>query len=152
MAVNPNVDFTAGQVATADQMNRFPRGAMGYVFGTAGNITLNTTLADIGSASVTFTAVSGRLYKVTYNAQMQKVTTNGYIEITITNGAGTNIYDSFTDVTAGSYINYSVTSVITGLSGSVTVKARGIVSSGTATIFRNANNPTSFSVEDIGLS
>ena len=97
-------------------------------------------------------AVAGRLYKVTYNAQMRKLTTSGYIEVTITDGSNTNIYDSFTDVAAGEYINYSVTSVLVGLSGSVTIKARGIVSVATATIFRSTANPTSFSVEDIGLA
>jgi hypothetical protein len=151
MAVNPNTNFTTGQVATSDQMNRFPRGAMGYVRSTAGNITLTTTVQDIAGASVTFTAVSGRLYKATYNAQMQKLTTAGYIEISFMNGA-TTLYDGFEDVVAGGYINYSMTSVLTGLSGSVTIKAVGIVNVATATIFRSANNPTSFSVEDIGLA
>jgi hypothetical protein len=151
MAVNPNTNFTVGQVATADQMNRFPRGAMGYVYSTAGNITLTTTVQDIPGASVTFTAVSGRLYKITYNAQIQKVTSAGYIEISFYNGA-TVIYDGFEDVIAGGYINYSQSSVVSGLSGTVTIKATGIVNVATATIFRGAANPTSFVVEDIGLS
>jgi len=151
MAVNPNTDFTVGAVYTSDQANRFPRGAMGYVYSTGGNITLTTTTQDIAAASVTFTAVSGRLYKITYNAQMRKVTTAGFIEILFMNGA-TVIYDGFTDVAAGEYLNYSQTSVVSGLSGSVTIKAAGAVSVATATIFRQAANPTSFSVEDIGLS
>jgi hypothetical protein len=151
MAVNPNTNFTTGAVFTADQANRFPRGAMGYVYSTAGNITLTTTVQDIPGASVTFTAVSGRLYKITYNAQIQKVTSAGYIEISFYNGA-TVIYDGFEDVAAGQYINYSMTSVVSGLSGSVTIKATGIVNVATATIFRGVANPTSFVVEDIGLS
>ena len=151
MAVNPNTTFTAGQVLTADQANRFPRGAMGYVYSTAGNITLTTTVQDIAGASVTFTAVAGRLYKITYNAQIQKITTAGYIEISFYNGA-TVIYDGFTNVAAGEYLNYSQSSVVSGLSGSVTIKATGIVNIATATIFRGVNNPTSFVVEDIGLS
>jgi hypothetical protein len=151
MAVNPNTDFTTGAVFTADQANRFPRGAMGYVYSTAGNITLTTTIQDIAGASVTFTAVSGRLYKITYNAGMQKVTTAGFIEVLFKNGA-TTIYDGFTDVAAAEYLNFSQTSVVSGLSGSVTIKAQGIVSVATATIFRTTANPTSFVVEDIGLS
>jgi hypothetical protein len=151
MAVNPNTDFTTGAVLTAAQQNRFPRGAMGYVRSTAGNVTLNTTTADIAGASVTFTAVSGRLYKATYNAQMQKITTDGFIEIFITNAANAILFDGFTNVLAANYLNYSVSTVLTGLSGSVTIKARGVVDTGTATIFRGANNPTSFVVEDIGL-
>ena len=151
MAVNPNTTFTAGQVLTADQANRFPRGAMGYVYSTAGNVGLTTTGADIAGASVTFTAVSGRLYKVGYNAQIQKTVTAGFVEIFITNGAGTVLFDGFTNVAAAAYVNFSISTVLTGLSGSVTIKARGVVDTGAATIFRNSGNPTSFVVEDIGL-
>jgi hypothetical protein len=128
-----------------------PWGQVGYVLSsTGGNITLNTTSADIAGASVTFTAVSGRLYKATYNAVMQKVTTNGFIEVFITNASNTVLFDGFTNVLAANYLNYSVSTIIPGLSGSVTIKARGVVDTGTATIFRSSANPTSFIVEDIG--
>jgi len=137
------------QVLSAD--GKSPRGVVGYVYSTAGNFTLNTVVQDIPGASVTFTAVAGRLYKITYNAQVRKVSTSGYIEISFYNGA-TVIYDGFTDVTAGEYLNYSMSSVVSGLSGSVTLKATGIVNTGTATVFRQVANPTSFVVEDIGIA
>jgi hypothetical protein len=138
------------EIASSD--GKAPRGVVGYVYSTAGNVTLNTVVQDIAGASVTFTAVAGRLYKITYNAQLRKnLGASGYIEISFYNGA-TVIYDGFTDVAAGEYLNYSMSSVVSGLSGSVTLKATGIVNTGSATVFRQAANPTSFVVEDIGLA
>jgi hypothetical protein len=64
MAVNPNTNFTTGQVATSDQMNRFPRGVMAYDEATTALGTFSSeTLAITGSS---FTAVANRYYRVTF--------------------------------------------------------------------------------------
>jgi hypothetical protein len=67
MAINPNTTFTAGAVLTADEANRFPRGVMGAVYRTAGDLTVTTTLADLTGMTVTFTAEASRTYKATWN-------------------------------------------------------------------------------------
>jgi hypothetical protein len=57
---NPNTNFTAGQILTADQANRWPRGIMGYVQkATTQSVTAD---ADLG-LGITFTAEAGRIYK-----------------------------------------------------------------------------------------
>jgi hypothetical protein len=64
---NPNTNFTAGQVLTAAQANRWPRGALGYASSQIGFTTASThtTFQDTGlSATVTYAA--DRLLKVTY--------------------------------------------------------------------------------------
>jgi hypothetical protein len=67
MTITPNTNFTVGQVFTANQANRFPRGVMGLqtlttTFATAAT---HTTFQDNG-ATLTITEVSGRLYKIVY--------------------------------------------------------------------------------------
>ena len=125
-------------------------GNVGYVFSTGGWQTLTTTIADISGASVSFTAVSGRLYKVTYNAIVQKISTTGTVNITITDSSNTTLFNSFSTITTNLFLNYSLSTVLTGLSGSVTIKARGATGSGSANLFRDTTYPTSFVVEDIG--
>lgn len=68
MAITPNTDFSVNQVLTASQMNRFARGVMGLqsittIFTTAAT---HTTYQDNG-ATLTFTEVSGRLYRINYH-------------------------------------------------------------------------------------
>jgi hypothetical protein len=67
MAVNPNTDFSPGQVLTAGQQNRFPRGVLGYASSGVGYTTTatHTTFQDTGlAANVTYGA--NRILKVTY--------------------------------------------------------------------------------------
>lgn len=64
MAINPNTAFTAGQILTADQQNRFPRGVMSYNTRTTSQTGVTTEVITITGSS--FTAAAGRLYKVTY--------------------------------------------------------------------------------------
>ena len=69
MAINPNTDFTSGQIFTAAQANRFPRGILGQeTLNTVFNLTTTAgTFADEGlDCSVTYAAnrylkVSARL-------------------------------------------------------------------------------------------
>ena len=68
MAINPNTDFTAGQVLTSSQANRFPRGVVGAqqlttVFSTSAT---HTTYQDTG-LTLTLALSSSRLYR--FNVQ-----------------------------------------------------------------------------------
>jgi hypothetical protein len=66
MAINPNTNFTAGAILTADQQNRFPRGVMGAVLNTTGLAAVSGGPVDLAGMSITFTAVANRIYRATW--------------------------------------------------------------------------------------
>jgi hypothetical protein len=147
MAINPNTNFTAGQVATADQMNRFPRGVMGYGKRTAGNVVFSAA-QDLTGMTVTFTAVTGRVYRASWLTTGQKSGSTGYTAIYCFVGA-TNIAAVYDTVGINEYWNCSASAVITGQSGSVTVKLRGESQSNNSTLFAGGD-PAYLVIEDIG--
>ena len=147
-----NTTFTSGAILTAAQMNNLPWGVAGYVKRTAGDFTANTSVADVTGLTVTWTAVSGRLYEVSYSAQTRKVGGAGFIEFLVTDSSNTTIYDFFTTVADTNYQSFSWTGVLTGLSGSQTIKLRALTGAGTATIYGSAGNPSSLIIKDIGLA
>lgn len=150
MAVNPNTDFTAGQILTAAQQNRFPRGAMGYASSTA-NLSLTTTSQDV--LSLTFTAVTGRLYRATVNGFYQK-STGGRVFIDLTDGSNVGINSSMSTTDSGEFGYFVASFLFTASSGSVTRKIRSACEAGTATLFGvPADGRTyQFIIEDVGLS
>ena len=147
MAINPNTNFTTGAVFTADQANRFPRGVMAYVKRTAGSVTFGA-LQDLTGMTVTFTAVTGRVYRATWLTTGQKITSAGWTAIGCSVGA-VNLGFVYDTVGINEYWNCSASTVITGQSGSTTVKLRGESQSGTSTLFA-AGDPAILIVEDIG--
>jgi hypothetical protein len=151
MAVNPNTNFTAGQVLTADQQNRFPRGVMGYVVRTTGNITLTTSLTDVTGASIAFTAVADRAYRVSFSALVGKTSSNGQVDITLRTGANVALQNLFEDIVVGEFRVFDFTYVVTGLTaGSQTLKISAKLSTAGGTLYASGGNNYSFSVEDIG--
>ena len=151
MAVNPNTDFSAGAILTASQQNRFPRGVMGYVVYNSGNISVGTGIADVTGASVTFTAVANRAYKVTFSANVNKGVTGGYFNWFITNGANVSQSDGFMDIVIGKTIMFTTNYLVTGLAaGTQTLKMRALTDTGSCTIYASGTNKYTFIVEDIG--
>ena len=65
MAINPNTTFTAGQILTADQQNRFPRGVIAFNQAPSANVTITT--ADTTFCTVTFTLATTRLVQFVGN-------------------------------------------------------------------------------------
>jgi hypothetical protein len=154
MAINPNTDFTAGQVLTAAQMNRFPRGIVAYAervsnFGC-------TTSEQVAITASTFTAVANRYYKITYfepganpiPGAGNSITT----KIRLTNASGT-IYQTTNRQESGAT---SVTNplmaetVETFAAGSVVIVGTAIANTSTPTLFAGATQPAFILVEDIG--
>ena len=151
MAVSPNTNFTAGAILTAAQQNNFPRGVMGYVVRSSGNVTVGTSLADITGASVAFTAVANRGYKVTFNAMVNKSSSAGYIQYFVTDGANVVQNDAYTDIVVGKNIILNVSYVVTGLAaGAQTLKMRAVVDTAGCTIYASGTTKMTFIVEDIG--
>lgn len=84
MAINPNTDFTTGQVLLASEQNRFPRGVMSFTMHTSNVSFAAETTIITGNA---FTAVANRYYRITYFEPTLTNTAAGYAVVKIKNGA-----------------------------------------------------------------
>ena len=148
MAINPNTDFTSGDVLTAAQQNRFPRGIMAFASKTT-DTTITTTEADAG-LSVTFTAVANRYYKYTFTCPAVAGTA-GFVYFKLTDGSnsqknGSYVYSSGT----AAYQAPSMTFVTTESTGSITRKIRMKIETGSGTMYCNSSEPAFLVVEDLG--
>jgi hypothetical protein len=66
MAITPNTDFSPGQVFTAGQADRFPRGVMGLqTLTTAYDTTSPHTTFQNNGMTLTITEELGRIYRIT---------------------------------------------------------------------------------------
>ena len=150
MAITPNTTFTAGNILTAAQMNRLPWGIIGYAQATA-NQTGITTETNVTGLSVTFTADSTRYYKTTiYTFSALQNTAAGYAEFRITDGSNVQKQNGVIYQAAGVQAPMCVSVVETGLSGSVTRKARALTGAGTLLLAASSTAPMFIVIEDIG--
>jgi len=152
MAISPNNAFVAGQVLTAQECNSLPFGVVGLVERTAGNLTVTTAVADLTGMSVTFTALANRVYKFTLNSTGQKLTTQGWTGVFLTNAANF-VYSAVYDTApANGYFNTSATSFLSGFTaGSITIKLRAQCENDTSTILASSlADKIQLIVEDMG--
>ena len=150
MAVSPNTAFTSGQILTAAQQNNFPRGLMGYVVRSSGNVSLSTSVADVTGATITFTAAASRGYMISFNGTTNK-TTDGYIEIQFTDASNNQYYNTLETHVNGGFGTLSVNFLLTTLTaGSTTIKVRASVSAGAGTIYASSGNTYSYAIHDLG--
>ena len=156
MAVNPNTNFSSGAVLTAAQQNRFPRGVMGAVYRTAGNVAITNVVGDITGMTVTFTAEASRTYKATWTVTGPKDTANGWVAAYLTNSANTifgAVYQTGFIVLGSGYVNLSGITYFSNLTaGSQTLKLRAQAESNSATILASGTNPCVLMIEDCGPS
>jgi hypothetical protein len=153
MAINPNTNFTAGQVLTADQANRWPRGVMALDEPTA-NILFGAE--TVTATTATFTAVANRYYKITYFEPKMPYVQAGnstVMRIRLTNVTGTVLQVSTVinqDGGANAFGPTLCTTVVTFSAGN-TVIVGTLTSPGLAvTAERAATSPALLLVEDIG--
>jgi hypothetical protein len=158
MAINPNTDFTAGQVLTAAQQNRFPRGIMAYAESST-NYTLTTAAAVATGMTATFTAVANRYYKITYfepSAQLSSTqTASTFLQIRLTNAAGTQLKQTeFQQAFSGGNFQQTMIcqAITTFTAGSITVVGCALsnVIAGSPVLTRSAVSTAFITVEDIG--
>jgi hypothetical protein len=156
MAANPNTNFTAGQVLTADQANRWPRGVMADpVKRTTSQATITTEVALTGM-TLTFTAVANRLYKFTWHEPnidaLGNVASTFQGRVRLTNISGTILQHNF--VATGNVGQNATTMTLVGYftpsAGSTTIICTGASSPASSTISRTATSQAIFMVEDIG--
>ena len=154
MAINPNVDFTAGSVLLSSQQNRFPRGIVAYAQSTTSDTTITTEEIQLTSSS--FTAVANRYYRIAYfEPQVGSPATAGAYAIgaiRLTNLAGTKYQQSIAQNGSANTVNYTMTTVWVGTltAGSTVIVATLAGSTGTFTATRSATQPAQLTIEDIG--
>lgn len=148
--------FSAGDVLGAADMNGLPAGKMGYASVTANQTSISTT-TDLTSLTVTWTAVSSRLYQISFQVAVDPVWTTGSAQPTIyiTDGSN-NVKQTVTSDVLADLSVLSMTGFVleTSLSGSTTRKLRAAFpsSSGsdTMTMTASSTRPAFILVEDIG--
>ena len=156
MAINPNTDFTAGAILTADQQNRFPRGIVAYTQSTSSSGAISAETVTLTSSS--FTAVANRYYKVTYFEPILQPSTpsvpiyiSARIRLTNVSGAIQQLADMEPVInTAGDGQMMTMTTVITLTAGATTICGTLQAATNSVVAFGNANARRFIMVEDIG--
>ena len=159
MAINPNTTFVSGAIYTAAQANRLPFGVCALASSTT-NYTLTTSVVIATGMTATFTAITGRLYRITYNEPQANTATviNGLVttQIRQTNAAGTLLNQAFLQTNVAVTVNGFIQVFYVGsfTAGSVTVVGCASTSSttGAPVLSRSATAPAQIVVEDIGPS
>ena len=150
MPINPNTNFTAGAILTADQQNRFGRGVVGRAIATSPQ-TITGTVADFTGLTATFTAVANRYYKISFCIPSCTGTAANRLSVTITDSANVVYSNIFMTVaTTGFTMNGFTTATFAG--GTVTMKLRGLRDAGAdnITCYAASDAPMQFLIEDIG--
>lgn len=141
-------------VETVSALTKAPRGVMGYVYRTAGDISHAGGAADVTGMSITFTAVANRLYKATWSCVGNKNSVDrDTAEIRFTDSVGT-VIGGIPIITLASNvgINFSGATVFTTTAGSKTYKLQMRSFSGTTIFSANTTTPLTLIIEDIGAA
>jgi hypothetical protein len=132
-------------------MNRLPWGIMGYAQATANQGGIGSTATDVTGVSVSFTANSTRYYRTTfYCFAVVQSTANSFPIVQVTDGSNNQKGQAANYLAVGEQAHYNVSVVETGLSGTQTRKARGLVAAGSMLLAATATSPMFIVVEDIG--
>ena len=152
-----NNAFVVGQTLTAAEMNLLPFGVCDTA-GSSSTYTPTTSLVQATGMSVTFTADSTRLYKITYYEPAVKGSTvsSGYVDLELrqTTAAGTQLQQTLVQQGSAAQVTNGATCMFVGSfsSGSVTVLGCALAAptTGTPQLVRSATARARIIVEDIG--
>jgi hypothetical protein len=151
MALAPIV--TAGSVLTATNFNALPRGVVQVAAKTTDQTGISTQ-ADISSLSVTWTAVSGRYYRISvYLASVRQRTSGGIVVLNITDASNVSRTQQNVTLATDDFSPLVAVEVSNSLSGSITRKARIGTTAGTVDV-PSATSPAGWyiMVEDLGTA
>ena len=154
MAVTPNTTFSSGAIYTAAQANRFPRGIMATPATSTTTDSTITTTEEV-MLTYTFTAVSGRMYLLTYVEPALSGTTattlNARIREDNLTGATINQMRMPISTTLQGYINMNFV-FTAAASGSKTIVATLLAGANTVTATRSSVLTAALWAIDIGAS
>ena len=150
---DPVAQGAAAIKALAEAVDSTPLGIVGYAQMIV-NQTGITVAVELAGVAATFTTVAARRYKLTgYTPSAWSSVSTNAVALSIRNG-GTQVGSSSIEPASASTLGNSitVTTIVTGLSGSVTLKLWGARSgTGTVTVAGNSGSPCYLLVEDIGV-
>lgn len=143
--------FSSGTVLTAVQMNTFLNGVseVGYTQTVANSLNYGGTITDVTGITVTFDAVSTVRYKTTIYLP-SLVAAAGLVELQLTDAANVVKQKAFKRCVAAEDIALNLVCRETGLSGSITRKARIRNTTGDLDLFGGADFPSFILVEGMG--
>jgi hypothetical protein len=161
MAWAPPGTVSTGDVLTASKWNQdvvanttsLPRGLAAYAQATASQASV-TTVVDLTSLSVTFTALAGRYYLIEAFATVHSSSGGDVCGLIIANSANTVLAQGFAvsnTNAVGTALNVSLR--VTPGAGSITYKLRGLRAAGSVgnlTYQPDATTPSFIMVTDIG--
>jgi hypothetical protein len=151
MAIFPNDTFYAGEILTAAECNKFPRGIVAYDEVTATDNTITAEEVQITGSS--FTATLSRFYRVTYFEPnlLGSVAGTFQLRLRLTNLTGTlQQVSNVTMVTVGNAGAGICSTVVSSIGGTQNFVATVQASAGTGTATRSATLKAWLLVEDIG--
>lgn len=157
-----NLDFYYGASTGWQGAWNEPWGVVGYAT-TQSNSSTTTGAIDWSGLTVTWNALTNRLYRMTASGMLSTENTGGsdYVDLVITTHAGTNTGTQLAGFrqlvpakfsTINAYSGAQVQHIETGLSGSVRRKVQVRLGTGTGPVFGHASSifQASFVIEDIG--
>lgn len=144
--------WSDGDVLTAAHLAGLPWGVMGYVLGGTSDQTGISAVADVTGLSVTFTAVSTRLYRTTVYLAISQQTSGGTVAVIIADGASTQVNRTDLTLATNDAAAVAFAHLETGASGSITRKVRVSTSAGTMTVRGAAALRAYILVEDLGAA
>lgn len=107
-------------------------------------------ITDITGATVTWTADATRIYKLTLNVNLQKLTTANNVSTYITDGSNNVKIARSTTMAINDVIAVPLVWTESGISGSQTRKGRVETATGTVTVTNTFTRNAIMMVEDIG--
>lgn len=146
--------FVAGEVLTATNLNDLTSGRVSSVSVTSSQGSI-TTITDLTSLTITFTAIASRYYEIRGMVMVQSTVAADRVEVAITDGSNTYVSAaSILTSTANVDQSLNVFGLVSPGAGSVTYKLRALRVSGTGTVTMSASatRPALFLIKDIGSS
>jgi hypothetical protein len=148
--VNSTLETSASH---ASDIALLPKGKMGYVQ-VAANQAGITTITDLTSLTLTFTALASRYYKITGWCLIQSTVADDVFAVHITDGAGTQVQQGSQHLRVANATQVCAPQIVLQPgAGSKTYKLRmsRLVGTGTGTLAATATYPAFILIEDIGL-
>jgi hypothetical protein len=149
---SPNTTFVAGNILTAAQMNNLPFGRVAAPISITTNQGSITSQVDITGATITFTAIAGRLYKACWAGLFNSTVSTDTFNFLLTDSSNNIQQQAISCPATTSDVSFIGFHVFTPGAGSITRKLRvqRQSGSGTGTIVAGGTFPTIFWIEDIG--